>query len=134
MIIFLVLSGPLNWAIKLALFSFIYHALRPLLYIRIIIYVGVILTGLYSMAVAIIYGVFCGPQGGQDRAAYMAGFNRSQCKDPTGLIETFSVASGAFSLATDLFLFLLPLPAVLCLKLDRWKKAGVFLIFLTGIG
>ena len=86
------------------------------------------------MAATIANGVVCGPKGGQDRASYLAGMAGTKCGDPTGIIMLLSVISGAVNLAQDLFLMILPLPAVSNLNLPKRRKTGVFLIFLTGAG
>ncbi len=131
MFVFVVLSGPLNWATRLALFSLIYFAFRPIPYIRRLVYVGVLVTGLYNLAASIIYGVICGPHGGQDRASYLKGFASQRCGNPSGIVQILGIASGAVNLVTDLYLFLLPLPSVLILTLPRKRMTGVLLIFLT---
>lgn len=118
--------------IKLSVFSFIYHVFRPLTYIRWLVYAGVLLTGLYQIGVAITNGILCGPHRGHDRASYMAGMAGSKCGNPDGMIQILSVTSGSVNLFTDLFLLVLPLPAVYELNLPRGRKAGVMAIFLTG--
>jgi hypothetical protein len=129
-----VLASPLIWVIKLSVYSLIFHAFRPLAYIRRLIYAGLLVTGIYTVGCAIANGIVCGPQGGQDRASYIAGMAGTKCGNPTGTIQLLSVTSGGVNLLQDLFLLLLPLPAISKLNLPTRRKTGVFLIFLTGAG
>jgi hypothetical protein len=77
-------------------------------------------------------GILCGPRGGQDRASYMAGMNGPKCGTPDGIMQVFAVTSGSIDLLTDVYLLVLPLPAVYELDLPKRRKAGVMAIFLTG--
>lgn len=123
------LSGPLAWLTKLALFSLIYHSFRPLTYVRRLIYFAVTITGLYYLGNGIANGVMCGPKGGHDRIAYIAGQARKSCSAG----QIMSITLGSIGLATDLFLFILPLRAISKLDLPRKEKTGVLFIFMTGI-
>jgi hypothetical protein len=129
-----VLSAPLIWIIKLSVYSLIFHAFRPLVYIRRLIYAVLLVTGLFTVGLAITNGMICGPQGRQDRASYMAGMAGKRCGNPTGAIQLLSVTSGGVSVLQDLFLLLLPLRPIWKLNLPARRKTGVFLIFMTGAG
>jgi hypothetical protein len=129
-----VFTTPLLWIIKLSICSFIFHAFRPIAYIRRLIYAIVLLTGLSAVVAVFINGIVCGPKGGQDRASYMAGLTSTECSSPTGIIQLLSLTSTAINLLQDLFLILLPLPAISKLHLPARRKTGVFLIFMTGAG
>jgi hypothetical protein len=126
------LSGPLVWLIKLSIFSLLFHAFRPLVYIRRLVYVGVLISGLYHIAVAITTGIICGPHGGHDRASYLAGMAAYKCGDPAGIIQILSVTSGVVNLSTDIYLLILPLRAISKLNLPKRRKTGVMLMFMTG--
>jgi hypothetical protein len=91
-------------------------------------------TGLFTVGTAITNGIVCGPKGGQDRASYMAGMAGTKFGNRTGTIQLLSVTSGAVNLLQDLFLMVLPLPAISNLNLPTRRKTGVFVIFLTGTG
>lgn len=131
-LVLLVLSGPLVWMIKFSVFSLIFHAFRPIAYIRQLVYAGVLVTGLYHTGVAITNGVICGPHGGKDRASYMAGMAGHNCGDPSGIIQVLSVTSGAVNLLSDVYLLVLPVPPISKLKLPSKRKTGILLIFMTG--
>ncbi|KAF2115746.1 hypothetical protein BDV96DRAFT_574401 [Lophiotrema nucula] len=131
-----VMAGPLTWAIKLSLFSLIYTAFQPLTYVRRFVYAGIALTGIYYISSALVNAIVCGPRprGGTDRPAYLAGMAGPECGDSAGIIQIYSIASGAVNVICDLYLFILPLPAISKLNLPTRRKAGVFLIFLAGAG
>jgi hypothetical protein len=124
----------LTWAIKLAVYSLIFHAFHPLTYIRWLVYIGVIISFCYYLTAAIVNGIVCGPKGGTDRLSYLAGMAGQECGDPAGLIQIFTVISGVVNIINDLYLFILPLPAIRKLHMDRRKKRGIMFIFLTGAG
>lgn len=62
----------------------------------------------------------------------MVGMSREACNAPYGTVQALSITSGAVGLATDLFLFVLPLPAISGLDMPRKRKTGILLIFMTG--
>jgi hypothetical protein len=122
----------LIWVIKLAVYSLIYHAFRPITYIRWMVYIGIIVSFCYYLAAAIVNGVICGPKGGTDQMAYLAGMAGPQCRDTAGVIQILSITSGAVNLLNDLYLLILPLPAILKLKMAPKQKISVMCIFLAG--
>ena len=122
----------LIWIIKLAVYSLIFYAFNPVTYIRWMVYAGVSFSFCFYLAVAIVNGVICGPKGGSDRLAYRAGMAGQKCGDPAGIIMIFSIASGSVNLLNDLYLLILPLPAIIKLQLPLRKKIGVMFIFLAG--
>jgi hypothetical protein len=122
----------LIWVIKLAVYSLIYHAFRPVTYIRWMVYIGVIASFLYYLAAAIVNGLVCGPKGGTDHMAYLAGMAGPQCSDTAGVIQILSITSGAVNLVNDLYLLILPLPPIMKLKMATKQKISVMCIFLAG--
>jgi hypothetical protein len=134
MVALVTVVGPLSWLIKLALFNLIFHAFRPLAYIRYLVYIGIIVTGIYHVSASIANGILCSPKGGHDRMAYVAGFSRRECQDSSGPVQAISLASGAVNMFTDFYLLVIPLPAIYKLNLPTQRKAGVLFIFLTGAG
>lgn len=123
----------LIWIIKLALYSLIFHAFQPLGYIRWLVYIGVTVSFCFYLATAVINAIMCGPRGGTDQRAYLAGSFSEECSSKTSLFQVFSIASGVVNLANDLYLLVLPLPAILKLNMAPRKKLGVIFIFLAGI-
>jgi hypothetical protein len=62
----------------------------------------------------------------------MAGIASPKCGNSAGPIQVLGMTSGVVSLFSDVFLFVLPLPAISKLNLPRRRKVGVLLIFSTG--
>ncbi|KAF2745750.1 hypothetical protein M011DRAFT_405812 [Sporormia fimetaria CBS 119925] len=54
------------------------------------------------------------------------------CAGKEGINLRVSVATGVFNVVSDLYILILPLPAVRKLKLSPRRKLGVYLIFSTG--
>lgn len=127
-----VITIPAFWLVKLSIFSLIYCAFRPLTYIRWLVYAGLVVTGLYTIAVSVANGVLCAPKGGQNRDSWMAGASGHTCAGTSGRMQQVNITTGAFNLLWDLYLFVLPLRPISQLNMPRGKKTGVFLIFLTG--
>ncbi|CAG8954804.1 hypothetical protein HYFRA_00004729 [Hymenoscyphus fraxineus] len=127
-----ILTGPLIWIIKLTLFCLIYNTFHPLKYVRRLVYIGIVVSGLYYTGAAIIQGVYCGPKGGTDRKAMMVGFGRESCI--FGEMKALTISMGAVNVFFDFYILILPLPAIYRLQMERRKKIGVFFMFLTGIG
>lgn len=71
---------------------------------------------------------FCTP-----RSYYMGGWNSPdlfvQCKK----LLNWAMIQGSLDITLNVYIFILPLPVVLGLQLDRKKKLGVLGIFLTGL-
>lgn len=128
------LAAPfLVWLIKLAVYSLIFHAFYPITYVRWLVYAGVVVSFCLYLAIAVISGVICGPKGGSDRLAYLAGIAGQECDNPAGLIQISSIASGVVNLASDVYLLILPLPTIIKLKLPLKKRLGVMFIFMAGV-
>lgn len=66
--------------------------------------------------------------------AYLAGMAGQECGNPAGVIQILSITSGVVNLVNDLYLLILPLPAILKLKMALKQKIGVMFIFLAGAG
>jgi hypothetical protein len=66
--------------------------------------------------------------------AYLAGRAGQECGNPAGVIQILSIASGGVNLLNDLYLLILPLPAIIKLKMAPRQKVGVMFIFLAGAG
>ena len=129
-----IVTGPLTWLIKLAVFSLIFHAFRPLTYVRRLVYGGLIVSGLYAIANSVSNGIACGPRGGTDYLSVLAGMAGKACGNPSGIVQIFSVTSGVVNFVVDFYLLVIPLRAISKLRLPTKQKIGVFFIFLTGIG
>lgn len=130
----MVMQGPVTWLVKLALFSLILSAFQPVAWLRRLCYIGIVVTGVFYAYCAISFGVTCGPKGGLDRAAYLAGVAGPTCRDPTGYIQINNILMGAFGVFSDFYLLIIPIPAILKLHMPIKRKLGVLIIFLAGFG
>lgn len=104
-----------------------YHEIfRPIRWVRIAVYVSsVIICGFYG-AVTIALYVYATPRAGktwQDAAV------DGTLTDSIAI----SIPAGVVGLFTDIWLVLLPLPAVFALQMPLSRKIGVSCVFMTGI-
>lgn len=107
---------------------------QPLIWLRRLALLGIAATGIFYFFIAIHHGIACRPRGGLDRASVLLGQAQKDCYDPTGFISLSNIPFGAFNLLSDIYILVIPLPAIVNLKMDPRKKVGVLLIFLTGLG
>jgi hypothetical protein len=92
---------------------------------------GMTVTGLFYGAVVVLFAIVCLPRdgAGPSQSPYLREVNSARCRHVSLVIR---LVVGIVNLASDLYLILLPLPAVWSLCLPRRKKLGVSTIFLTG--
>lgn len=105
-----------------------------MIWLRRLVYIGITVTGLFTLYTSIYFGVACGPKGGLDRLSYLAGLARKSCSDPTGYVQVSNILSGAFNLLSDIYILVIPIPAIAKLRMPLRKRLGVLFIFLAGIG
>jgi hypothetical protein len=92
---------------------------------------GIVVTGLFYWATLVVFATMCTPSGTgpQSQMSYLQALASAKCERTRPL----TVLTGAFNVVSDLYLILLPLPAVWSLNLPLPKKLGVLTIFLTGL-
>ena len=117
------------WLIKSTLLFLILSAFRPLTWLRVLATAGIVVSGLFYLSTSTIIGVACRPLGGTDRLAFFNGQMRPAC---TKYQFSTLTAIGAFNLISDIYILIIPLPAIAKLTLPLQQKFGVFLIFFTG--
>jgi hypothetical protein len=122
--------GPCIWFIKLSLFVFFLELFGRLRWLRYMAVTGMIVTGLFYWATLIVFAAMCAPMGSgpQSQMSYLQALASAKCEDSRPL----TVVTGVVNVVSDLYLILLPLPAVWSLNLPLRKKLGVSMIFLTG--
>ncbi|KAF2196011.1 hypothetical protein GQ43DRAFT_384234, partial [Delitschia confertaspora ATCC 74209] len=118
------LYGPTIWRVKMSLFSLIFTAFHPVAYIRLLVYIGIIVSSLFYIMSAFVNAYTCRPRRGNDRWAYLAGMASRHV----------AIRPGAFNILSDLYILVIPMGAIYKLKLQTRRKVGVFFIFLTGTG
>jgi hypothetical protein len=74
----------------------------------------------------------CHPREGKDRISFLAGMASKACAGKSEIIQSASLATGIFNFLGDFYISIIPLPAVVKLKISQQRKTGVFLIFSAG--
>ena len=120
--------GPFIWFIKLSLSLLYVQIFRPLRWLRYLAYSGALVTGLFYFAIMIAFSVLCSPTQGHSKLAYLSTLESTRCRDTNSMI----IALGAVSFISDLYLVILPMPAVWNLQLPFRKKMAVSAMFFTG--
>ena len=118
--------GPVAFCAKLSLFLLYYRLFARHRWIKYLTYLGIgSALAMYTAGMA-VYGYLCLPHHGENWL--QAGLS-SRCHKQFIMI---GYVRGPFNVLSDLFLLILPLPAVWQLHIPLRKKIGIFGIFLTG--
>lgn len=118
---------PAMASIKLTFFLVYFQIFRPFKWLRTCVYIGASITTAFYFATFIYWTVSITPRRGQSFAEVAV--SPAEFKS-----LRLSVPIAAVGLGTDLYLLILPITAVLQLKLPTRRKVGVIMIFLTGLG
>jgi multisubunit Na+/H+ antiporter MnhB subunit len=106
----------------LALYLRIFQVSRTL---RFLIWVGVfVICSSYLVAIP-LFTYYCTPQASEHWNLMLL----EKCKK-NGVL---ALIQGVVGVVTDLYIFVLPLPTVLRLRLPRCKKIGVMIVFAAGL-
>ena len=120
--------GPLVWLVKLSLFIMYFEIFGRLRWMRLGVYIGAISTGIFYLSSVVVYLVPCSPNQTRTPVEYLNAWKSDKCRR----FASFLVAIGTVNVASDLYLMLLPLPAVWSLQLPKRRKVAISLVFLTG--
>ncbi|KAL8669162.1 MAG: hypothetical protein Q9168_006236 [Polycauliona sp. 1 TL-2023] len=120
------LYGPFVWIIKVSLFFLYRQIFAPKQYLQRLVWGGIIVTGLYYWSSLVAAVALCAPRGDE---TYIMAFATTRCGRTKGL----AVVSGAFNVLSDLYLLVIPIKPTIDLQLPRRKKAGLLILFATGI-
>lgn len=121
--------GPFIWSIKLSLFVLYVQVFRPLRWLRYLAYAGAVTTGLLYLAIMVAVIVLCVPRnGGHSELAYLTALDSPKCSNAQSIV----ILLGVMGLLSDLYLVILPLPAVWKLQLPFRRKLAVSAMFFTG--
>lgn len=110
---------------KLSLLSLYLQVFRPNLRLRYAIYFGMVFVTLFYTGIFIAFCVLAIPRPGESLIGTILS------NDVASLIP-ISVALGGVNVASDFYIFLLPIPGVVQLQMPTKKKIGVCAIFATG--
>ena len=123
------LYGPFIWFVKLSLFVLYVQVFRPLRWLRYLAYAGATVSGLFYFTTTIVYVVFCAPRHGSTVMAYLTTLQSPRCSQWTNVVV---IILGVANLASDLYLLILPLPAVWHLHASLRRKLAISTMFMTG--
>ena len=120
-------TGSVNYTLtvnfaKLALFLLYYRLFASHRGTKIAIYSGIVINCLIYVSFAISYCVLCIPGRGESWVATKCTRSNKQ-----------NDFLGTFSLASDLYIFVLPLPVLSSLQMPFGRKLGVAATFGTGL-
>ena len=120
------LYSPTILMAKLALLLLYLQVFRPNVKTRYCIYLTMGFLVLFYTATFIAYAVLSIPKPGQSQLESILSLDTA--KDiPLGITQ------GAVNVATDFWIFCLPIPVLWSLQLPPRKKIGVMAIFMTGL-
>ena len=111
---------------KLALFLLYYRIFSLDRRTKIGVYFGISIVCLFYLATFIVQLVFCIPR---HHESWTSTTYVKRCSRGEGLGDVH----GVFGLASDIYIFILPLPVLYRLKMSLKKKIGVTAVFLTGL-
>ncbi|KAH0425150.1 integral membrane protein [Colletotrichum camelliae] len=112
-----------NGFTKLSLLTFYLH-LSPQRWFRICVWIGIVVVSLYSGCITLLMLFHCHPV----RKAFDFTINDGKCLD----VAVLYIATAVSNIATDVMLFILPMPMIFNLRMKIAQKIGAMLIF--GIG
>ena len=118
--------APIIFCAKLSLFLLYHRLFGRHFWIRYLVYLGIFCSvAMYATGI-IVYGYLCLPRSGQ---SWVKAVLSSRCHQQFIMV---GYVRGSFNILSDLYLLLLPLPAVWQLHLPVRKRLGIAIVFLTG--
>ncbi|KAF1999228.1 hypothetical protein P154DRAFT_232007 [Amniculicola lignicola CBS 123094] len=132
LLVFSIALGPVLWLLKLTLFCSILTAFGSVRWLKNCAYMGIVVTGLFFSMYTIVVTSACGPRPGTDKQSYIDGVNRKQCSASDGANAIVSILTSIVNFSSDLYLLVIPLPAIYRLSLAPKQKIGVWIIMLSG--
>ena len=120
------LYGPVIFAVKASLFLLFYGIFGRLRWMRLSIFAGLVVTGVWYLSNVVVFAVLCSPRPGE---SYLEAAYSPICQKA----ETYGLVNSVFNIVSDFYLLILPIPAVLGLQMPTKKKLGVLAVFGTGL-
>ncbi|CAL8574676.1 hypothetical protein XPA_000631 [Xanthoria parietina] len=120
-----VIYSPTILMAKLSLLSLYLDVFRPNQALRYAIYFGMVFVTLFYTGTFIAFCVLAIPRPGETLIGTILSNNVAS-------LIPISVAQAAVNVASDFYIFLLPIPGVVQLQMPTRKKIGVCAIFATG--
>lgn len=119
------LPTPALGLVKATLFLQYYQLFHPMRWMRISVLIGLLVTGLFYTALTIAYAALWAQRPGETFVDTMFSYHWNAANN-------FFLPPGVIGSILDFTLLILPIPAVLQLKMSKYKKLGVIAIFMTG--
>lgn len=116
---------PALGLIKSSLFIQYYLLFRPLRWVRIAVWIGVIISTVFYVVVSLAAFILVSPWPGE---SFLDDILSRHYLEFSG----FSIPTGVVGMLVDWYLFFLPIPVVLRLQMSTGKKIGVLAVFMTG--
>lgn len=95
-------------------------------WMKICIWLGVIVCSGWYLTDVIVAFSLCGPSGGLN---WLQSSKTARCLRLTSV----GIAQSGFNVLSDFYLLIIPIPAVWSLQMPTRKKVGVCAIFMTGL-
>jgi hypothetical protein len=115
--------------VKCSVLMLYYHVFRVLTWMRIISIISMVVVITWHVSLAIAFAVMCSPSTGDGQLDFLAAFVSDSCTKTRILV----VLQGAGNVVTDIFLVILPLPAVWTLRLPLSRKLAISAMFSVGL-
>ncbi|KAK8076768.1 hypothetical protein PG994_004040 [Apiospora phragmitis] len=115
--------------VKVSVLILYLRVFRVLNWMRIVSIVSMALIVMWHLALSIAFAASCAPSTGDTQLDFLAAFISQKCSDTRILV----VLQGVGNVATDVWLILLPLPAVWALQMPLRQKIAVSSMFMVGV-
>jgi large subunit ribosomal protein L36e len=126
-----VFYGPVLFVIKLSLFLLYLRVFAPARWLRYLVYFGIIFNFLFYASNATIQSIYCTPYPGSTWNAFI--LSQLEHTNRCDQIITLSLVQSSVNIVSDVYMLILPIPAVWQLRLQTRQKMGVLSIFATGL-
>ncbi|KAF2240117.1 hypothetical protein EV356DRAFT_11124 [Viridothelium virens] len=121
-----VVTGPTYLLFKATLFIMYLKIFKPMRWVRVSVYIGLVLLCLFYVPVMVVQFYFATPRPHETWTAHFM----SPMQQKTGILL---ISLPTVGLAFDVYLLLLPMAAISQVQLPPKRKLGVMMIFLSGI-
>jgi hypothetical protein len=118
----MMLTKPANYLGKVSLLALYHRIFGHITTVRYTIY-AVAVVGLIGPALTFVDAIVCSPPKGTTWGTHNPNCDKSY---------KYGIAQAIASLLIDLYIMILPIPIISRLHLERKKKIGILLIFMTG--
>ncbi|KAI1633568.1 hypothetical protein F4809DRAFT_622741 [Biscogniauxia mediterranea] len=124
------LFGPLaTCSVKISVLVLYLQIFRILKWMRVISIAGIIVITAAHISTTITFAAMCAPRTGSGQLDFLAAFVSDTCSRTRILI----VIQGIINVVTDIFLLILPLPAIWTLQMPLKRKLAISSMFLVGL-